>query len=197
MNSEVTSAAILVGGEGRRLGGVAKHRLAFGDGETLLARLARLLADEVGGVTLISRRPVDTALPVVLDTFSERGAAAGVHAALHHAPAGWVFVSACDLPCLDAATIRTLSAARSTQDVVLARAGGQLQPLAAFWHTRALPKLVGALSEGALSLRALVGRLDATLVEFTEAAPFTNVNLPEDMAALGLTLTPTTSSRTA
>lgn len=185
-----TSAAILVGGEGRRLGGVPKHRLAFPDGETVLARLVLLLSGEVGPVFLVSRRPLETPLPVVLDRLADRGAAAGVHAALSHARPGWVFVASCDLPLLDTATIRTLAAARDeTAEVVLARAGGYLQPLAAFWHTRALPDVTAALEAGRCSLRGLVGALEARVLDLDDPRPFTNVNLPEDLAALGLTIT--------
>ncbi len=193
--SPTATAAILVGGEGRRLGGVAKHTLAFADGETVLARLVKLLTDEVGPVTLVSRHPVDTPLPVVLDAFSEKGAAAGLHAALVNAPPGWVFVAACDLPALDRETVRRLAAARAEQDVVVARTGPYLQTLAAFWHTRAAPAIAAGLSDGRPSLKALVGRLEATVLDFEDARPFANVNLPEDLATHGLTVLPMRTRR--
>jgi molybdopterin-guanine dinucleotide biosynthesis protein A len=190
-----TTAAVLVGGEGRRLGGVPKHTLAFADGETVLARLVKLLTEEAGPVTLVSRHPMDTPLPVVLDAFAEKGAAAGLHAALSHAPPGWVFVAACDLPALDRETVRRLAAARATQDVVVARTGPYLQTLAAFWHTRTLPVVAAGLAAGRPSLKSLVGALDATVLEFDDARPFANVNLPEDLAAHGLTVLPTRTRR--
>jgi len=182
------TAAVLVGGEGRRLGGVAKHTLAFADGETVLSRLVRLLVAEVGPVTLVSRHPMNTPLPVVLDAHTEKGAAAGLHAALVHAPPGWVFVAACDLPALDAATIRRLAAARADQDVVVARTGPYLQTLAGFWHTRTRDTIAAGLEHGRPSLRSLVGALDATVVDFDDDAPFANVNHPEDLVAHGLGL---------
>jgi molybdopterin-guanine dinucleotide biosynthesis protein A len=183
-----STAAVLVGGEGRRLGGVAKHTLVYGNGETVLARLVKLLTDEVGPVTLVSRHPMNTPLPVVLDAFAEKGAAAGLHAALSHAPPGWVFVAACDLPALDAATIRRLAAARAGQDVVLARTGPYLQTLAAFWHTRALDAVAAGLEAGRPSLKSLVAALDATVIECADEAPFANVNRPEDLDAHGLSV---------
>jgi molybdopterin-guanine dinucleotide biosynthesis protein A len=183
-----STAAVLVGGEGRRLGGVAKHTLAFANGETVLARLVKLLADEVGSVTLVSRHPMNTPLPVVLDAHTDKGAVAGLHAALAHAPPGWVFVAACDLPALDAATIRRLAAARANQDVVVARTGPHLQTLAGFWHTRALDTVATGLARGRPSLKSLVGALDATVVDFEDDAPFANVNHPEDLVAHGLSV---------
>jgi molybdopterin-guanine dinucleotide biosynthesis protein A len=198
--SPSTSVAILIGGEGRRLGGVAKHRLAFADGETVLARLALLLAETIGPVTLVSRSPVDLPLPVLLDTYADAGPAAGLHTALVHASTPWVFVASCDLPLLDAGTIGRLAAARGESSVVLARAGGRLQPLAAFWHRRALPEIERALGgsrpgapgvdKRGPSLHGLVAALDATIVDLDDATPFTNVNRPEDLAALGLVLLP-------
>ena len=194
------SAAILIGGEGRRLGGVPKHRLAFADGETVLARLALLLGDEVGPVALVSRSPVDLPLPVLLDAYPGAGPAAGIHAALAHATTPWVFVVSCDLPRLDAETIRRLAAARGDAQVVLPRAAGRLQPLSAFWHRRALPALAQALAtprtdaqgrgKSGPSLHGLVAALEAAIVDFDDATPVTNVNHPEEVAALGLRVLP-------
>ncbi len=186
------TAAILLGGEGRRLGGVAKHGLRFADGTTVLDRLVALLQAEVGPVGLVARPTtpgVETLppLPLVLDRHADRGPAAGIHAALAHAPPGWVFVAACDLPCLDAPTVRALAAARTeAADVVLFHTETYLQPLAAFWHTRALPALEARLTAGPGSLHGLVGALRATVLAADDPRPFTNVNRPEELAAAGL-----------
>ena len=183
------AAAILVGGAGRRLGGVEKHRLAWPGGGTVLERLIELLAREAGPVTLVSRagpQMLAADVSTIHDAHPDRGPAAGVAAALSHAPSGWVFIAACDLPCLDAETIRALAAARGRQDVVRFRAGGYLQPLSAFWHTRCLPRVEAALLQCAPSLHGLVASLDATILETDDPRPFTNVNTPGDLAALGL-----------
>ena len=42
---------------------------------------------------------------------------------------------------------------------------------------------------GAQSLRSLVARFDARVLATADARPFTNVNRPEDLAALGLRIT--------
>jgi molybdopterin-guanine dinucleotide biosynthesis protein A len=91
--------------------------------------------------------------------------------------------------------VRRLAAARATQDVVVARTGPYLQTLAAFWHTRTLPVVAAGLAAGRPSLKSLVGALDATVLEFDDARPFANVNLPEDLAAHGLTVLPTRTRR--
>ncbi len=173
------NAAILAGGRARRLGGLAKGLLEVG-GEPILARLMRLLpgafvvADDAAPYARFGVR-------VVGDVIPGKGAPGGVHAALVHAAPGWVFVAACDLPALDAGVIDGLRPRLADQDAVLWRAGDYLQPLAGFWHTRAEPRIRRALEAGSPGFRTIAAALDVTVVDAPSAAPFFNVNTPEDL----------------
>jgi molybdopterin-guanine dinucleotide biosynthesis protein A len=176
------SAAIVAGGRGRRLGGVAKGLVEV-DGEPILARLLRLLP----GAFLVADDGAPYArfgLRVVPDVVPGKGAPGGVHAALVHAPPGWVFVAACDLPLLSAEVVDGLRPLLAGQDAVLWRAGGRLQPLAGFWHTKAEPTLRRLLEAGNPGFAAIAAALDVTVVDAPSAAPFFNVNTLEDLRRL-------------
>ena len=181
------TAALLVGGVARRLGGRPKALLRVG-GVPLLDRLSTLLGDTVGPVTLIGdpQGPYAThRAPIRPDVLPGRGAPGGLHAALHYAPSGWVFVTAGDMPHLDAATINTLIAHLGEQDAVLPMAD-RLQPLAGFWHTRCIDKLAAHLGDPTKvpGFRRIISTLQITQVPFANAEVFRSVNTPEDVAAL-------------
>ena len=117
----MSTAALLVGGAARRLGGRPKALLRV-DGVPLLDRLTSLLEATVGPVTLIGDPQGPYAgrgTPIYPDVLPGRGAPGGLHAALSYAPSGWVFVTAGDMPHLTAEIITTLIAHLGEQDAVL------------------------------------------------------------------------------
>src|SRR5215213_9884328 len=91
--------ALIAGGQGARLGGVAKGLLRL-QGQPLLAQLLKL-RPLFGEVLLVSNDPrpyAAWALPTVADVLPGRGAPGGVHAALAHARTAWVLAVGCDMP---------------------------------------------------------------------------------------------------
>lgn len=184
----MTTGAIIAGGAARRMGGLPKGLLEL-DGEPVVARLRRVLAACCDHTLLVGDPAGPYAapgLPVVPDVIPDRGAPGGVHAALSHAGEGWVFVAAVDLPWLDVPTIEALAATRDGHDVAVYRADGYLQPLAAWWHVRALPALDRLLRAGNPGFAAVFTALDVAVVEAPDPRPLRNVNTPAEAAEAGL-----------
>ncbi len=184
----ILTGAILAGGKAKRMNGRPKGLLRL-DGVPLAARVARELETVCDRVFFVGEpygQYADLGWPVMPDVKARKGAPGGVHAALSHAEPGWVFVTACDMPRLDADTVRALAATRGAHDVVLYRANGRMQYLAAWWHTRALPAITELLPQNP-GFRDVLEALDAHIVDVDDDTPFVNVNTWDEAQAMGLT----------
>jgi len=187
--------AIVAGGTAARLGGIAKGLLAV-DGETVVARTARLLRGLFGEVLLSANDPAPYAslgVPIVPDRLPGKGAPGGLHALLSATRAEWLFVVACDMPFVAEAGIRHLAARRESVQAVLVRFGGRLEPLHGFWSRAALPVIERLLREGDPSFLELSRHLPCAIVEEEQwslvdpgGRALANVNTPEDAARLGV-----------
>ncbi len=192
---EVT-LAIIAGGQGRRLSGVAKGLLAV-EGRTVLERLLEL-APRFGDVLLVANEPEPYArfgLRTVADEVPGKGAPGGVHAALAAARTPWVVAVACDMPFVSGGAVGVLLGAREDGvDAVCFEVAGRLGPLLAVYRSSLAEAWGAALGEDP-SLRQLLSRFRASLLP--EAAlravdpglrSLVNVNTPEDLARHGVTL---------
>ena len=186
MTAESISAAITAGGVSRRFG--QDKALYVLDGQTLLARVAdslhacspRLLVAPPGRYQLDGWQSVP-------DTRPGQGPLAGLEAALLHAPPGWLAYSAVDLPFLTPGYWTQLGTHRSPQvQVVCGLDGsGRRQPLAALYHTSALPTVSALLDGGERRMLALLDALPCQVLPWAELAHlgdrlYRNLNTPED-----------------
>lgn len=194
---EVT-LAIIAGGQGRRLSGVAKGLLEV-EGRTVVERLLEL-APRFGGVLLVANVPEPYArfgLRTLADEVPGKGAPGGVHAALAAARTPWVVAVACDMPFVSAEAVGVLLGAREDGvDAVCFEVAGRLEPLLAVYRS-SLAEACGRALEEDPSLRQLLSRFRARLLP--EAAlravdpglrSLVNVNTPEDLARHGVVLPP-------
>ncbi len=192
------SLAILAGGRGRRLGGVAKGLLQR-DGQPLLAHLLTL-APRFAEALLVTSDPAPYAgfaVRTVPDVVPDRGAPGGVQAALAHAHTVWVLVVAADMPFVSAAVAERLLAERSDAvDAVGFEVDGRLEPLLACYRAALAHGWQEALVNGP-SLRELWQRVrtrrlgKAALLEVDPLGRATlSVNTPEEAAALSITVPP-------
>jgi molybdopterin-guanine dinucleotide biosynthesis protein A len=184
---------ILAGGEASRLPG--KLALSAGD-VPMLVRVYRNVSP--GRQTLISRRAdfapeVDALLPCkkIPDRWEVRGPLCGLLSAMEALQTPLVFAVAGDAPFVDAAFVDRLAAAWQPGDEAVVpmheRAERKrFEPLAALYERAAFlregEKVLGA--EG--SMHAVVERLNVRpyLIGNDEERIFTNVNTPQDYAAL-------------
>lgn len=191
------TGALVAGGQGSRLGGVAKGLLQVG-GEPIAARTLRVFGELFAGSLLVANDAAPYAafgVPATPDLVEGRGAPGGLHAALTAAPTEWVFTAGCDMPFLDAEQIAWLAARRTGASAVAVVWRGQLQPLHAFWSRACLPAVEALVRAGQPSMWQLATAVGARLVDeaaWREVDPlgraFENVNSPEDAARLGIAL---------
>ena len=187
---------LLAGGQGARLGGVAKGLLTV-DGRTVLERLLEL-APRFGDVLLVANAPQPYArfgVRTVADVVPGKGAPGGVHAALGAARTPWVFTVACDMPFVTEAAARVVLDARAEDvDAVCFEREGRWEPLLAAYRAELVTRWGGALAEDP-SMRQVLSRFRTrTLPEAALRAvdprlrALVNVNTPEDLARYGVGL---------
>ena len=187
--------AIFVGGASRRMGGYPKALLRLPDGETLIARTVRVVREAglspvlVGLVgALQSSLPGD--VPVLADAAVDAGPLGGLVAALE-STAGLVVVVACDLPRLDAASLRLLRDARSAAPIVAARRADRWEPLFARYEAaRVLPLASERLARGAFALQGLLDAAGASILELGVSAALDDVDTTLEAARAGLSRDP-------
>jgi molybdopterin-guanine dinucleotide biosynthesis protein A len=188
--------AIIAGGRGSRLSGVAKGLLAV-EGRTVLERLLSL-TPLFADVLLVANVPEPYArfgVRTVADAINGKGAPGGVHAALGAARTPWVFAVACDMPFVSPEAVRALLDARAEEvDAVCFEVAGRLEPLLAVYRAALVTPWGEALAEDP-SLRRLLARFRSRLLPESalrevdpELRALVNVNTPEDVASHGITL---------
>jgi molybdopterin-guanine dinucleotide biosynthesis protein A len=188
--------AILAGGQGRRLSGVAKGLLEV-EGRTVLERLLAL-APRFGDVLLVANvaRPYARfGLSTVADVVPGKGAPGGVHAALVAARTPWVVAVACDMPFVAPEALGVLLGARGEDvDAVCFEVAGRVEPLLAAYRVSLAGEWGRGLAEDP-SLRKLLSRFRARLLPESALRAvdpalrsLVNVNTPEDLARHGVSL---------
>lgn len=181
---------VLVGGQGSRLGGVAKGLLRLPNGETIVEHLiaqVRVAAPNAA-LWLLGDRPEYRGLPLpsLGDDPPEVGPLGGLHALLEQ-PYEEVVLIGGDLPHLTASLIGRLLAVE-LKDAVAAKTGTppRWEPMLSRYRvSTTLPVVKEHLRVGALGLFALLNRLNAAALVLSadEARELSDWDTPEDLAA--------------
>lgn len=186
------SAAILAGGEGRRMGKKDKSCLEI-SGEKLVSRIINRLDGLFKEIFVITRTPEnhrDLHVRMEGDVYEERSSLTGVHAALHHARTEHVFITACDSPFLNRELIQEIMANLSPDDDVLIpiHPDGMYEPLCAVYSKRCLPFIEENLNNKIFQIirffpQVKVSTVDTSLLRLkdNELETFINVNTPEEL----------------
>ena len=186
---------ILAGGRATRFPG---KLTADAGAMPLVARVLHNLRGASNEIVVASSRDLAAAMrrlvdvPVVEDAEAARGPIGGLLAAFATMRASPIFAAAGDAPFLDAAFANRLYAHWRDGDEALVpihvtEAGApQSEPLAAFYDRGAfLREAPAVLRDGRGALRLVVEALHARYVSVNDAPRvFTNVNTPEDYAAV-------------
>lgn len=187
------SAVILVGGEARRANGQEKYFFTY-EGKTFIDRLIESLALVVDEIILVARDPEQCkrfsaikGVRCITDIRPGTGPIGGLHAGTLAAQGDLIFVSACDMPCVDPQVIAHLFNRIDEHDAAIPRWNAEmLEPLHAVYRRTAL---IGYLEDHAsLSLRTMVRGLNTLYVPIEEIrvidhelTTFTNINKIEDL----------------
>ena len=127
--------------------------------------------------------PVRARYPQVVDTRDDLGPIAGILAAqAAHPDVAWL-VLACDLPFLDAATLKHLMWARQPQRLATAYRsshGGLPEPLCAIYEPASRTAVLAHVASGKQCPRKFLIQSDAHLLEEPNPRALDNVNTPEE-----------------
>jgi molybdopterin-guanine dinucleotide biosynthesis protein A len=184
---------VLGGGASRRM----QHDKALIDyhGEPQLLWTFKLLSALLPHVFVSVRaeqrdEPLRRDLPQIIDTLDDAGPAAGILAAQARYPdVAWLVV-ACDLPRLDAATLRHLLAMRdpAREATAFVSAHDQLpEPLCALWEPASHTRLLARVRAGKPCPRKALIEADTRLLQPLAAQALDNINTPEELASLRAT----------
>ena len=178
------AAAILAGGSGRRLGGVAKAFVEVG-GVPILERQLAVLRRFCDEIVVVAKDAIPFAhfdVRVVMDEQPGLGPLGGLATALRLARADSLLVFACDMPFIDDKLVRALLDAPMA-DAIVATAEGEIHPLCARYSRRILPLIDEQLGSPDRSLKTLIAKLNTHLVVGDRRA-LCNLNTPEDYEVL-------------
>ncbi|MDX2222221.1 MAG: molybdenum cofactor guanylyltransferase [Rhodospirillaceae bacterium] len=182
-----SAVAVIAGGEGRRLGGLAKATLEIG-GAHLIHRVLGRLKSQASHVAVCVRAEagwLDTVKePVLFDLPAFEGPLAGVASALV-----WVatlpqidtlVTVGVDYPFLPDDLVARLS---GKPGIAVACSGGQSHHLIAGWPLSAREKFLQGIAAGERAVHRLQARFPSTAVEWPcqPVDPFFNINTPEDL----------------
>ena len=184
------TGVIQAGGKSTRMGGEPKALIQLG-GRRIIERAIAVVREIVDDVLVVTNTPelyrfLD--LPMVSDAFPDHGSLGGIYSGLAAAGGDAAFTVACDMPFLKAEVARLVVERAGEADVVIPRAGDQLQTLHAVYGKACLPHMEARLRAGRLKI---VGFFDAvSVLEIAEAevarhadpsVVFMNVNTPEEL----------------
>lgn len=188
------SAAILAGGEAKRLGGITKSKIMV-QGEYIIARMINVLERIFEDVIIITNTPDEFRefknCRTAGDLFLKTGPLGGIHAALHNSVKNAVFVFAGDMPFISGPIIedqiKRYEAIQS--DALVPVRGNNPEPLHAIYNVTILGTLTEYLREGTdYSVRDFLGKLNVSYMQMQNndetRLAFTNVNTPEDFLSI-------------
>lgn len=187
------TAAILAGGDARRLGRIDKSALVVGTASILDRQLAVLrgLTPHILIVTSDRARvqAAPAAVRIVVDRMPGAGALGGLYTALEEAPTDQVIVIGCDMPFLTAPFVGYLAERGRGVDVAVPRDDRGRHPLCASYARRIAAHVHARIAAGALRVGDALEDLDVRDLAPDELAPFNrdgrlllNVNTPDDYA---------------
>lgn len=187
------SAVILVGGEARRANGKEKYFFVY-QGRTFIERIVDTLRGVVDEIILVARDPDQCrrfdqlqGVRCITDIRQGIGPIGGLHAGALAAKGDLIFVSACDMPCIEAEVISYLFSAIDDYDAAIPSWNqDMLEPLLAVYRRDVLMEYLK--DHPSYSLRPMIRSINTRFVPVNdlkafdpELRTFTNINKLEDL----------------
>jgi molybdopterin-guanine dinucleotide biosynthesis protein A len=200
------SAVILVGGEARRANGREKYFFTY-QGKTFIERLVTTLRTVTDEIILVARDPAQcerfreiSGVRCITDIRPGIGPVGGLHAGTLTVRGDLIFVSACDMPCIEAKVVTYLFEQIGDADAVIPQWSPEMfEPLHAVYRRSALLQYLK--SHESLSLRTMIRTLDTRYLPVDELRAFdpalktfTNINRIEELEKFKTTRPDTTNT---
>jgi len=192
------SAVVLAGGEARRANGQEKYFFTY-EGKTFIERLVGSLSGVVDEIIIVARSPAQCTrfltiknVTCISDIRQGLGPIGGLHAGSLAAGGDLIFVSACDMPCIDPGVVSYLFREIGSYDAAIPRWNERMvEPLHAVYRRTSL--LAYLESHTSLSLRAMIQTLNARYIPVNDLKAFdpglrtfTNINKLEELEHINL-----------
>ena len=116
---------------------------------------------------------------VLIDHVEGGGPMVGIVNGLKRLKTDWALVVSCDMPFFDFGALENIFDGSS--EIIVPRAGGRLQTLAAFYRRSTVDSFEQSLSVGERKLRAVIERVPHRIVDVGDEIMFFNVNTRADM----------------
>jgi len=175
------AAAILAGGQARRLDGVNKGTLIVGH-EAILDRQLETLREVTREIFVVGRNDevwTSRALRVVPDEIPDAGPLGGIYTAIMHSPADRTLIVACDMPFLSSAVLHRMEAVEDA-DLVIPRHSRGYEPLCAIYSRACADDIRRRIARGAYEASRLPAGVRVTEFDVENEVMFVNVNTPHD-----------------
>lgn len=198
-----SSAIILGGGKGRRMGG-NKIYLAL-DGHLVVETVIKRLPSSFSRIIIAAGQNDVPSLETILaplrqwrdiriisDRNPGRGPLEGMTSALEELEDQWAFVTGCDMPCIKEAVIRKIwNSKNPDSSVACARIGGYIEPLHAFYHKSCIEPARKRLEASERKLKSFFEDVNVSVIEEGNLkylpgykSSFKSMNTPCDIRSL-------------
>jgi len=178
--NRVIPAVIFAGGKSSRMG-KDKALLPFGGHTSLAAYQYHRLNKYFKHVYLSAKEDkFDLDLPLIVDGYNAHSPLVGIVSAFETLNAQAIFILSVDAPFVDKAVIDRLIETWREEDAVVARSGGEVQPLCGLYSRSILPLAKGEMERGKHKLKWLLESADTRYVDFEKSNLFLNLNHPHE-----------------
>ena len=188
------SGVILSGGLNTRFSGREKAFIPLGGRPILdyIIDVFQKIFDEIIIVTNHPQKYAEWDCLIVSDLFSHRSSLTGIHSGLYYSSNPYIFLSACDTPCLSDKLVRRIIAAIEPGiDVVVPATTAGLEPLCAAYSKHCLQPVENRLRRREYKVQSFFNRVAVKKIPeniLRESDPellsFFNVNSPRELARI-------------
>jgi molybdopterin-guanine dinucleotide biosynthesis protein A len=193
VSKQPVTGIILSGGKSARLDGLNKAFIEV-RGERLIERTIRIYRDLFSETLLVTNNPLDYLefdVKIVTDIIPGKASLGGIYTGLFFATSEYAFVTACDMPFLNAEFIRSMTEKTGHHDIVVPRSADGIQPLHAIYSRNLLKPIRRLIDADHLKITELFKKskvLEIPREEILSFDPaerlFMNINTPEDLEKL-------------
>lgn len=123
-------------------------------------------------------------LPLVPDFHKNCGPICGLHAVMKQVETPYVFILSCDMPLMTALVIEKLLASLNDDEIVVPRLFNEkIEPLCAIYSVSLLNRIEKQMFHACYKMTELIKASASSYVDFRDAAPFYNINHPNELNA--------------
>jgi molybdopterin-guanine dinucleotide biosynthesis protein A len=185
------SAAILVGGTGKRLNGLVKSKIVI-DGKTIISRITETFGDTFDDILIITNTPEEFSefsdCKIIGDQFKDKGPLGGIHSALKNSVNESLFIVAGDMPFLrnEIITKQIDHFNNLDCDILIPKIDNLIEPLHGIYRKSIILKLEEFLETGKnCAIREFFKMVNVQYLDFAASEEskraFTNINSPSDI----------------